>query len=66
MPNGEEPATEQELLALLRPCPDERLKIWRVDNKVGDVRNTGPELILPLEDLRGPLIQRILRNRDAS
>jgi putative SOS response-associated peptidase YedK len=48
---GEEPATEQELLALLRPCPDERLKIWRVDNKVGDVRNTGPELILPLEDL---------------
>jgi hypothetical protein len=51
MPNGEEPATEQELLALLRPCPDERLKIWRVDNKVGDVRNTGPELILPLEDL---------------
>src|SRR5580692_10221092 len=24
----------KELLALLRPCPDERLKIWRVDNKV--------------------------------
>jgi putative SOS response-associated peptidase YedK len=47
---GEEPATAQELLALLRPCPDERLKIWRVDNKVSDVRNTGPELILPLED----------------
>ena len=47
---GEEPATEQELLALLRPCPDERLKIWRVDNKVGNVRNTGPELILPLEE----------------
>jgi putative SOS response-associated peptidase YedK len=47
---GEEPATEQELLALLSPCPDERLKIWRVDNKVGNVRNTGPELILPLEE----------------
>lgn len=47
---GEEPATEQELLALLRPCPDARLKIWRVDNKVGNVRNTGPELILPLEE----------------
>ena len=47
---GEEPATEEELLALLRPCPDERLKIWRVDNKVGNVRNTGPELILPFED----------------
>jgi putative SOS response-associated peptidase YedK len=47
---GEEPATEQELLALLRPCPDESLKIWRVDNTVGNVRNAGPESILPLED----------------
>jgi len=47
---GEEPATEQQLLALLQPCPDERLKIWRVDNKVGNVGNTGPELILPLEE----------------
>jgi hypothetical protein len=46
---GEEPATEQELFALLRPCPDERLKIWPIDNKVGDVRNTGRELMLPLE-----------------
>jgi putative SOS response-associated peptidase YedK len=46
---GEEPATEQELLALLKPCPDEALKIWPVDNKVGNVRNTGPELIRPLE-----------------
>jgi len=47
---GEEPATDQELLALLRPCPDDRLKIWKVDNKIGNVRNTGPELILPVED----------------
>jgi putative SOS response-associated peptidase YedK len=47
---GEEPASEQELLALLRPCPDDWLKIWRVDNKVGNVKNTGPELILPLEE----------------
>jgi putative SOS response-associated peptidase YedK len=30
---GEEPATERELLALLRPCPDECLKIWRVANR---------------------------------
>jgi putative SOS response-associated peptidase YedK len=48
---GEEPATESELLVLLRPCPDERLKIWPVDNKVGNVRNTGAELVLPLEKL---------------
>jgi putative SOS response-associated peptidase YedK len=42
---GEEPATERELLALLRPCPDEALKTWPVDNNVGNVRNTGPQLI---------------------
>jgi putative SOS response-associated peptidase YedK len=46
---GEEPAAEQELLGLLRQCPDEWLKIWPVDNKVGNVRNTGAELKLPLE-----------------
>ena len=48
---GEEPATEPELLALLRPCPDDWLKIWPVDNKVGNVRNRGAELVLPLETL---------------
>jgi putative SOS response-associated peptidase YedK len=45
---GEEPATEEELLALLKPCPDDRLKIWPVDKKVGNVRNTGAELVLPI------------------
>ena len=29
---GEEPASGQELLALLKSCPDEALKIWPVDN----------------------------------
>ena len=43
---GEEAATEDELLALLNPCPNEALKIWRVDKRVGNVRNTGPELAL--------------------
>jgi putative SOS response-associated peptidase YedK len=38
-------------LTLLHPCPDERLTIWPVDNKVGNVRNTGAELVLPLETL---------------
>jgi putative SOS response-associated peptidase YedK len=46
---GEEPATEQELLTLLKPCPDEALKIWPVDKAVGNVRNTGPQLVRPLE-----------------
>src|ERR1700688_3629053 len=45
---GEEPATEEELLPLLKPCPDDTLKIWPVDKKVGNVRNTGSELVLPV------------------
>jgi hypothetical protein len=45
---GEEPASEQELLALLKPCPDEDLKIWPVDKMVGNVKNNGPQLILPV------------------
>jgi putative SOS response-associated peptidase YedK len=45
---GEEPAIEQDLLALLKPCPDEALKIWPVDKMVGNVKNNGPQLILPV------------------
>jgi putative SOS response-associated peptidase YedK len=45
---GEEPAREEELLALLKPCPDDMLKIWPVNKVVGNVRNTGPELVLPV------------------
>jgi putative SOS response-associated peptidase YedK len=36
---GEEPATESELLALVKPCPDDAIKIWAVDNGAGNVRN---------------------------
>lgn len=45
---GEQPATQEELLALLKPCPDEALKIWQVDRRVGNVRNAGPELVMPV------------------
>ena len=45
---GEEPATEEELLAMLKPCPDEALKIWPVDKRVGNVRNKGPQLATPV------------------
>jgi putative SOS response-associated peptidase YedK len=45
---GEEPATEEELMALLKPCPDESLKIWPVSKSVGNVRNKGAELALPI------------------
>jgi putative SOS response-associated peptidase YedK len=42
---GEEPANNDELKALLRPFPSERLAMWAVDRKVGNVKNEGPELI---------------------
>jgi putative SOS response-associated peptidase YedK len=45
---GEEPATSEELLAMLKPSPDADLKIWPVDTKVGNVRNKGAELVLPI------------------
>ncbi|HEY2531053.1 MAG TPA: SOS response-associated peptidase [Xanthobacteraceae bacterium] len=41
---GEESANEGELLALLKPCPDDALKIWRVGKAVGNVKNQGPQL----------------------
>jgi putative SOS response-associated peptidase YedK len=43
---GEEPASEQELLGLLKPCLDEALKIWPIDKMVGNIRNNGSQLIL--------------------
>lgn len=45
---GEEPATGEELLALLKPAPDEVMKIWRVDKRVGNVSNKGAKLVLPV------------------
>jgi putative SOS response-associated peptidase YedK len=45
---GEVAATEDELLAALRPCPDEALKIWAVGKAVGNVKNTGPQLLMPV------------------
>jgi putative SOS response-associated peptidase YedK len=45
---GEEAVTDDELLALLKPCPDEALKIWPVGKAVGDVKNTGPQLAMPI------------------
>jgi putative SOS response-associated peptidase YedK len=45
---GEESATEEELKALLVPCPPDELKLWPVDKRVGNVKNKGPELAQPL------------------
>ena len=48
---GEEPATEEELLRLLAPCPSERVKLWPVGKRVGNVRNNSPDLIDPVPDV---------------
>jgi putative SOS response-associated peptidase YedK len=45
---GEEPKTNEELLAMLKPGPNDVLKIWKVDKKVGNVRNRGAELAVPI------------------
>ena len=55
---GEELASEEELLALLRPCRDDALKIWPVDNAVGNVKNTGPQLINRLSRLGLPCCEQ--------
>jgi putative SOS response-associated peptidase YedK len=45
---GEEPAGADELLALLKPCHDEALKIWPVTKMVGNVKNNGAQLVMPV------------------
>ena len=45
---GEATASEDELLALPKPCSDEALKIWPVGKAVGNVKNTGPQLVMPV------------------
>jgi hypothetical protein len=41
---GEEPATGEQLKAMPKPYPSERLAMWPVDRRVGNVKNEGPEL----------------------
>jgi putative SOS response-associated peptidase YedK len=44
---GEEPASAQELRALLRPYPAEPMRIYPIGQAIGNVRNEGPDLIVP-------------------
>jgi putative SOS response-associated peptidase YedK len=39
----------QPPIDLLRPVPEDHLRTWRVSDRVGNVRNRGPELIQPVE-----------------
>jgi len=47
---GEAEATPHELKAMLKPCPSERMTLWAVDRRVGNVRNDSPDLFEPLRD----------------
>jgi putative SOS response-associated peptidase YedK len=45
---GETPATADELRAMLKPLPDGMLDIWPVDKRVGNVKNEGADLAVPI------------------
>jgi putative SOS response-associated peptidase YedK len=42
--------------ALLRAAPEDVLRLWQVDKKVGQVRNDGPDLIKPIAELEPTLL----------
>ncbi len=46
---GETATPSADLLGLLRPCPDEWLKMWPVSRDVGNVANNRPDLWDPIE-----------------
>jgi putative SOS response-associated peptidase YedK len=45
---GEEPAEPAQLQALLAPYPADRMTLWPVDKRVGNVKNNDPSLIEPI------------------
>jgi putative SOS response-associated peptidase YedK len=47
---GEAAVAENELKAMLAPFPAERMAMWPVDRRVGNVRNDGPDLFEPLRE----------------
>src|SRR3954470_5978332 len=51
---GEQPGSAPELKGLLRPYP-ERLDIWPVDKRIGNVKNESADLIEPLSDRNAAL-----------
>lgn len=45
---GEVAANADALKALLKPHPSERMTLWPVSKRVGNVRNEGPDLFAPV------------------
>lgn len=48
-----------DAIRLLRAAPDDVLRAWQVDRKVGNVRNYGSELIKPVAELEPTLLSPI-------
>lgn len=48
---GETGAPLDQAKAMLRPFPPERMTLWPVDKKVGNVKNEGPELAEKIQKL---------------
>jgi putative SOS response-associated peptidase YedK len=44
---GEEPADKNALLALLKPFPAERMRVYPISTRVNSVKNDEPALIEP-------------------
>jgi putative SOS response-associated peptidase YedK len=53
-----DPATDDRayLLSLLEPAPDDVLGMVAVSTRVNNVRNDGPELIVPVDEVQAPLL----------
>ena len=47
---GEEPATDEQLQEMLRPCESKRTTTWQVESAVGNVKNQGEHLLNPRID----------------
>jgi putative SOS response-associated peptidase YedK len=45
---GETAATGDDLKAMLRPYPGERMTMWPVDRRVGNVKNDSADLLDPI------------------
>ena len=45
-----------DVTTLLRAAPEDALRLWPVDKKVGQVRNDGPDLIEPVPEVEATLL----------
>jgi putative SOS response-associated peptidase YedK len=45
---GEQTATDDELKTMLKPAPADQLKMWPVDRRIGNVKNEGSDLVVPI------------------